>query len=177
MRLFAGVPAHVDHQHVLRLEGLLLARAGAPPAHETLLVGVDVVVVDVLQSGNHISKSCFLDYKFLLFYHISVKKKIKKFLTLTSSSWVPYSRLHSRQWQLVSMKSPGSSPAASILSEPAEPGPPCNCEGELEEAISLLTLTFALSGSPVLDTSFAPSYGKTDSIFKILSKIIIYVQN
>lgn len=40
---------HMNHQHVLRLERLLLARAVLPLAYETLLVGVDVVVGDVLQ--------------------------------------------------------------------------------------------------------------------------------
>lgn len=43
------MPAHVDHQHVLRLEGLLLSRAFLPPTHELLLLPVDVVVVDVLE--------------------------------------------------------------------------------------------------------------------------------
>lgn len=40
--------SHVDHQHVLRLEGLLLTRTLLPAAHELLLLAVDVVVVDVL---------------------------------------------------------------------------------------------------------------------------------
>lgn len=48
MRLLPGVAPHVDHQHVLRLEGLLLARALVPAAHKLLLLAVDVVVVDVL---------------------------------------------------------------------------------------------------------------------------------
>lgn len=47
--LFPGVSAHVDHQHVLRLEGLLLSRAFLPSTHELLLLPVDVVIVDVLE--------------------------------------------------------------------------------------------------------------------------------
>lgn len=43
------MPAHVDHQHVLRLEGLLLSRAILPPAHKLLLLPMDVVIVDVLR--------------------------------------------------------------------------------------------------------------------------------
>lgn len=43
------MPAHVDHQHVLCLEGLLLSRAFLPPTHKFLLLSVDVVIVDVLQ--------------------------------------------------------------------------------------------------------------------------------
>ena len=52
MRLLPGVPAHVDHQHVLGLEGLLLPGALVPPAHKLLLLPVDVVVVDVLERDN-----------------------------------------------------------------------------------------------------------------------------
>lgn len=48
MRLLPGVTSHVDHQHVLGLEGLLLARTLLPATHELLLLAVDVVVVDVL---------------------------------------------------------------------------------------------------------------------------------
>lgn len=48
MWLLAGVAPHVDHQHVLRLEGLLLSRALVPAAHELLLLAVDVLVVNVL---------------------------------------------------------------------------------------------------------------------------------
>lgn len=48
MRLLPRVAPHVDHQHVLRLEGLLLAGTFLPAAHELLLLAVDVVVVDVL---------------------------------------------------------------------------------------------------------------------------------
>ena len=43
------MPAHVDHQHVLCLEGLLLSRAFFPPTHKLLLLSVDVVIVDVLE--------------------------------------------------------------------------------------------------------------------------------
>lgn len=49
MRLLPRVAPHVDHQHVLRLEGLLLAGTFLPAAHELLLLAVDVVVVDVLR--------------------------------------------------------------------------------------------------------------------------------
>lgn len=48
MRLLPGVASHVDHQHVLCLEGLLLARTLLPATHKLLLLAVDVVVVDVL---------------------------------------------------------------------------------------------------------------------------------
>lgn len=46
---FPSMPAHVDHQHVLCLEGLLLSRAFLPPTYELLLLPVDVVIVDVLE--------------------------------------------------------------------------------------------------------------------------------
>ena len=46
--LLPGVSAHVDHQHVLSLEWLLLPGALSPAAHKLLLLSVDVVVVDVL---------------------------------------------------------------------------------------------------------------------------------
>ena len=49
MGLLAGVPAHVDDQHVLRLERLLLSAALPPLADKRLLVCVDVVVRNVLQ--------------------------------------------------------------------------------------------------------------------------------
>lgn len=48
VRFLPRMPAHVHHQHVLRLERLLLAAALLPPAHERLLVRMDVIVVDVL---------------------------------------------------------------------------------------------------------------------------------
>lgn len=51
MRLLTRVPAHVDNQHVLGLEGLLLSRAGLPAAHELLLLPVDVLVVNMLEGG------------------------------------------------------------------------------------------------------------------------------
>lgn len=46
---FSSVPSHVDHQHVLGLEGLLLSGTILPSAHKLLLLSVDVVVVDVLE--------------------------------------------------------------------------------------------------------------------------------
>lgn len=49
MGLFPGMPAHVDHQHILCLEGLLLSGAILPSAHELLLFAMDVVIVDVLE--------------------------------------------------------------------------------------------------------------------------------
>ena len=42
------MPPHVDHQHVLRLEWLLLTRAFLPSTHKLLLLPVDVVIIDVL---------------------------------------------------------------------------------------------------------------------------------
>ena len=50
VRLLAGVPPHVDDQHVLGFERLLLPVAVHPAAHKRLLVGLDVVLVDVLQN-------------------------------------------------------------------------------------------------------------------------------
>ena len=49
MRLLPRVPPHVDDEHVLRLEGLLLAAAISPLANERLLAGADVVIVQMLQ--------------------------------------------------------------------------------------------------------------------------------
>lgn len=51
VRLLTRVPAHVDNQHVLGLERLLLSRAGLPATHELLLLPVDVLVVDMLYRG------------------------------------------------------------------------------------------------------------------------------
>ena len=45
----SGVPPHVDDQHVLRLERLLLTTAFSPLADKRLLVRMDVVVRNVLQ--------------------------------------------------------------------------------------------------------------------------------
>ena len=45
---FAGVPSHVHDEHVLGLEWLFLPRALLPAADEALLVGVNVIIVDVL---------------------------------------------------------------------------------------------------------------------------------
>lgn len=55
VRLLAGVAPHVDHQHVLRLEGLLLSRALVPAAHKLLLLAVDVLVVDVLRRRRRVT--------------------------------------------------------------------------------------------------------------------------
>ena len=51
--LLPSVSAHVNHQHVLSLEWLLLPRAVVPAAHKLLLLPVDVVVIDVLQTQTH----------------------------------------------------------------------------------------------------------------------------
>lgn len=51
VRLLTRVPAHVNNQHVLGLEGLLLSGAGLPAAHELLLFSVDVLIVDMLEDG------------------------------------------------------------------------------------------------------------------------------
>jgi hypothetical protein len=48
VRLLPRVPPHVHDEHVLRLERLLLPRAPDPRAYERLLVGPDVVGVQVL---------------------------------------------------------------------------------------------------------------------------------
>ena len=57
MRLLPCVTPHVDHQHVLRLEGLLLPRTLLPATHKLLLLTVDVVVVDVLRRQFSLSQS------------------------------------------------------------------------------------------------------------------------
>ena len=51
MGFFSSVSSHVDDQHVLRLERLLLATALSPLADKRLLVCVDVVVRNVLKIG------------------------------------------------------------------------------------------------------------------------------
>lgn len=48
VRFLPRVAAHVNHQHVLSFEGLLLPRTLVPAAHELLLLSMDVVVIDVL---------------------------------------------------------------------------------------------------------------------------------
>ena len=49
MGFLSSVSSHVDDQHVLRLERLLLSTALSPLADKRLLVCVDVVVRNVLQ--------------------------------------------------------------------------------------------------------------------------------
>ena len=49
--LLPGVPTHVNDEHVLCLERLLLATALPPLADKRLLVCVDVVVRNVLKIG------------------------------------------------------------------------------------------------------------------------------
>lgn len=56
-----SVPPHVNHQHVLGLEGLLLPGTLLPAAHELLLLPVDVVVIDVLWD-TRMSRSFFFPY-------------------------------------------------------------------------------------------------------------------
>jgi hypothetical protein len=48
MRFFTGMPSHMNHQHILSLEGLLLSRAFLPSTNEDLLVGMNVIGIDVL---------------------------------------------------------------------------------------------------------------------------------
>lgn len=47
MRLFARVSAHVNDQHVLRLERLFIPRASLPSTHKRLFIAVNVIGVDV----------------------------------------------------------------------------------------------------------------------------------
>ena len=47
VRFLAGVPTHVNDEHVLCFEWFFIARTLTPSADETLLIGVNVVVVDV----------------------------------------------------------------------------------------------------------------------------------
>ena len=49
MWFFSGVPSHVNDQHVLSFEGLLLSAAVLPLTNESLLVHPDVVVVQMLK--------------------------------------------------------------------------------------------------------------------------------
>ena len=51
VRFLPRVPSHVNDEHVLRLEWLLIPRAADPLADERLLVGPDVVHVQVLKAG------------------------------------------------------------------------------------------------------------------------------
>ena len=51
MWFLSGVSPHVDDQHVLRLEGLLLPGAALPLTHEGLLVAADVLIVQVLKKN------------------------------------------------------------------------------------------------------------------------------
>ena len=51
VRFLPGVPSHVNDKHVLRLEWLLVPGAADPLADERLLVGPDVVHVQVLKAG------------------------------------------------------------------------------------------------------------------------------
>lgn len=53
------VPPHVNHQHVLSFEGLLLPRTVVPAAHELLLLPVDVVIIDVLWDTHARTNECF----------------------------------------------------------------------------------------------------------------------
>lgn len=53
------VAAHVNHQHVLSFEGLLLPRTLLPAAHELLLLPVDVVVIDVLRETRRSTNDWF----------------------------------------------------------------------------------------------------------------------
>ena len=54
MGFLSSVSSHVDDQHVLRLERLLLSTALSPLADKRLLVRVDVVVRNVLKIGDFI---------------------------------------------------------------------------------------------------------------------------
>lgn len=66
MWLLPRVPPHVDHQHILGLEGLLLAGTLLPAAHKLLLLAVDVVVVDVLKGGRNRFTSGFANKKHMM---------------------------------------------------------------------------------------------------------------
>lgn len=86
------MPAHVDHQHVLGLEGLLFPRAVLPAAHKLFLFPVDMVVVDVLRKQKRKmtnSRKYFLDFPpfFILF-----SKCLQNSVILTSPS---HYQLHS----------------------------------------------------------------------------------
>lgn len=85
------MPAHVDHQHVLGLEGLLFSRAILPSTHKLFLLPVDVVIVDVLQNDRteknnpyilhvHKAKTCFAltDFQF--------KKALAQIFSISSSA-------------------------------------------------------------------------------------------
>lgn len=48
--LLSCVSAHMNHQHVLGFERPLFSRALLPVAHKLLLLPMDVLIVNVLQS-------------------------------------------------------------------------------------------------------------------------------
>lgn len=48
VRFFASMPSHVDYQHVLRLERLLVTLTLLPSTHVSLLVRLNVILVDVV---------------------------------------------------------------------------------------------------------------------------------
>ena len=55
MRFLSSVSSHMNHQHVLSLEWLLLSWTISPLTDETLLVGVDVVIGDMLKIKHYFS--------------------------------------------------------------------------------------------------------------------------
>lgn len=69
------MPAHVDHQHVLCLEGLLLSRAFLPPTHKLLFLPMDVVIVDVLEKKmkEFYHRAISYYYKLLLCLYMRIK--------------------------------------------------------------------------------------------------------
>ncbi len=50
MRLFSSMSSQMNDQHVLGFKGFLLSSAILPLANEVLLVGSDMVIVEMLQS-------------------------------------------------------------------------------------------------------------------------------
>lgn len=59
------MPPHVDHQHVLGLEGLLFSRAILPSTHKLFLLPMDVVIVDVLQNDRTEKKTILTFFMFM----------------------------------------------------------------------------------------------------------------
>ena len=48
VRFLSCMPSHMNYQHVLSFEGLFVTRAFLPATNKTFLIGVNMIVVDML---------------------------------------------------------------------------------------------------------------------------------